>query len=71
MSALVVDASLDSLPLEVTFSVIMCSDVFGIPHDAVGWARRNIPVSMGGSVARVCWAALRGPPRVRLVVKGA
>ena len=52
MSALVALLSRDSLPLEVTFSRIMCSTV-AIPHGAAGWAQRNIPVFAGGS-RRAC-----------------
>ena len=29
----------------------------GIPHDAAGWARHNIPVVIGEPVGPACWAA--------------
>ena len=32
----------------------------GIPHDAAGWARRNVPVLISGPVGPVCWAAALG-----------
>ena len=40
-----------------------------IPHDAVGWARRNIPVFTSRPMGPVCWAARLDPPCVRLVGK--
>ena len=43
---------------------------WGTLHDAAGWARRNVPVFIGGSVGPVCWAAPLGPPRVRPAGKG-
>ena len=56
MSALVPHASLDPLPSEVTFSIYVLRHR-GIPHDAAGWAQRNIPVFIGGPVGPGCSAA--------------
>ena len=60
MSALVAHASLDPLPLEVTFSRIMCSDAGGSRMTRRAGFGVTFPCSSGGPVGPACWAAPLG-----------
>ena len=69
MSALVAQLSLDPLPLEVTFSKNMCSDVTEsrmVRPAGLGVIFTCSPAGDGGPVGLVCCAAPLGPPGVWL-----
>ena len=73
MSALVADSYLDPLPLEVTFSRIMCADVGESRMAPLAGLGVIFPCSLGGAggpVGLVWWAAALGRTRLWLVGKG-